>query len=494
MGRPAQRGQLEDDERRHAPGKAKAMAFATEEATRDDGSATSVQSGTVRTASEAQRPPVPAPAPANPLLSLQSRAGNRATVAALRQALGPEPALAGTAKPPSPSVQRGFFDFFKKKKTPTKGGTGTTGTGTTGTGTTGTGTTGTGTTGTGTTWTRGTKDNTTAPTGTATTTGGGLGFTLGSSRVTGTTTGGSTTTTAVLNSPDTATQTTGPQPPAPTKPLKTRVEEALTGTVTLRKVQDAYLGTPYSERQVLTTDAALMGKIKSSLPAEDWLRVIADLGVYASGGIVAHTSAKVADSKIREDLREYVGEAVKAGRSVEGQVVVLEGQDWLDAYYHEFPDELPRGGPTDEEPRTTAFTTSKPPKNVIVLNKDKGNPGTTVHEGMHLYQHNDLLTSCGMAFNEGVTELFTRKVTDPMGIARTNYDFNYDAMVKVRDAVGEEVLARAYFDGKVAELKNAFIKFRKGKGDNENEAATKWGRLVAHFRAKEWGKAKDLCK
>jgi len=116
---------------------------------------------------------------------------------------------------------------------------------------------------------------------------------------------------------------------------------------------------------------------------------------------------------------------------------VLTGQDWLDAYYHEFPREAPYGGPKDEEFKTNAFTTTRPPKNVIVLNKDKGNPGTTIHEGMHLYQNNALMSELGSPLNEGITEFFTRKVTTPMMIARGNYEDNYQAAVVLQQAVAK---------------------------------------------------------
>jgi hypothetical protein len=297
-------------------------------------------------------------------------------------------------------------------------------------------------------------------------------------------------------SPTTVPETSVPEtpPPSPTKSLLQQFTDALsTPPVTLGSVQSVYASATMGEREALWKDDTAMGKLKTALPKKDWVRVMADLGVYREGGTVAHTSAKVADDKIRDQFKDYVGEATKEGRSVVGQVLVLDGQDWLDAYYHEFPNELPRGGPTDTESRTNAFTTTKPPKNVIVLNKNKGNPGTSVHEGMHLYQHDGSMR-LGSKFYEGLTEYLTRQITVPMGIPRTNYERNYKGTMDVIAAVGAEVLTKAYFDGDVSKVKAAFVAFRKGKGDTQEVAEPKWEALLLAFKGDDYNQVKTLCQ
>jgi hypothetical protein len=251
------------------------------------------------------------------------------------------------------------------------------------------------------------------------------------------------------------------------------------------------MGTPFAERALLWKDNDVMTKAKTNLSTEDWLRFIADVGVYREGGTVAHTTAKVADDKIREKFADLVADAVANGKSVQGQVVVLEGEDWFKAYYHEFPNEAPRGGPTDEEPKTNAFTTTRPPKDVIVLNKNKGNAGTTIHEGMHLYQHDDCLT-LGSPFQEGLTEYLTRELTTPMSIPRTNYHSNYTTVVPVVAAAGEDVVRKAYFKGDVAGLRAALITYWKGRGADDAGAANKWTALLRAFNEKRWSDAKGL--
>ena len=67
----------------------------------------------------------------------------------------------------------------------------------------------------------------------------------------------------------------------------------------------------------------------------------------------------------------------------------------------------------------------------IIVHKDRGNPGTVVHEGMHLYQNDAVLNRCGNEFNEGITELLTRKVTDSLHILRDGYEDNLAAMAEL---------------------------------------------------------------
>jgi len=282
-------------------------------------------------------------------------------------------------------------------------------------------------------------------------------------------------------------------PKAPSTPaLKQLFAQAVVTATTLGNVQATYSLALGFQRRLLWQDDALMAKAKAALSAADYLRVMADLGVYRPDGTVAHATAKKADAEIQATFKDFVGDAVRAGKKVEGNVVVLTGQDWFDAYYHEFPGEAPRDGPTDEEPRTNAFTTTKPPVNVIVLNKDKGNPATTIHEGLHLYQHDAVLNACGTDFNEGVTELLTRQVSVPLGIARANYENQHGAMVEVATHLGMPKLKAAYFQGQVAELQAAFVAFRTGKGDSAAVAAGRWTTLLRYFREGRYDRAKEV--
>ncbi|MDQ6784410.1 MAG: hypothetical protein M3063_13415 [Actinomycetota bacterium] len=316
---------------------------------------------------------------------------------------------------------------------------------------------------------------------------------FGKKKVTaGATTGGGGTST-VASTPGTTTGTPVTGTPVPATPaVVTDFEKAVAKATTVTKLRAVYKKASPQERALIWQDAALMTKAKDALSTADWVQMMADLGVYRQGGTVAHATAKTADDKIRDTFKDYVAKAVKDKRAVQGSVAVLDGQDWFDAYYNEFPDEAPRGGPTDDEASTNAFTTTRPPKNVIVLNKDKGNPGTTIHEGMHLYQ-NDTSLKLGSAFQEGMTEYLTRQVTVPMGIARTNYDDEYEAVVKVVAAVGAEAVSKAYFKGSVKELRAAFVAFRITKGDKKADAAPKWDVLLTAFRDEAWDQVDTLC-
>ena len=287
--------------------------------------------------------------------------------------------------------------------------------------------------------------------------------------------------------------TAGTVTPPPDK-LLTAFGKAVAKKTTIKKVRAVYAKASMDDRKRIADDATLMARAKTNLSTPDWVRMMADVGVTRTGGTVAHKTGKQADTAIRDKFKDYVAKAVKAGKSAEGNVLVLSGQDWLDAYYNEFPDEAPHGGPSDEESVTNAFTTTKDPKNVIVLNKDKGNPGTTVHEGMHFYQNDKVIDACGRDFNEGLTELFTRQVTVPMGIVRDNYDDQYGAARQLQTALGgDKKLLAAYFQGDLSSLKKAFIAFRAGKGDNKKVAAASWDKLIGHFQADEYDQAKNMC-
>ncbi len=274
--------------------------------------------------------------------------------------------------------------------------------------------------------------------------------------------------------------------------LKAAFDAAVSAPTTIAAVRPSYERASLDDRKRIWQDDALMGKCRANLSDPDFTKLVVELGVMRTGGVVAHTSAKEADDAIRDKLKRHVGDAVKAGRAVQGSMAVLDGDDWVKSYYHEFPNELPRGGPTDDEPTTRAFTTTNPPVNVIIVHKDRGNPGTVVHEGMHLYQNDAVLNTCGNDFNEGITELLTRKVTGALGIERDGYENNLSAMRALKAAVGEGVLADAYFNGSVEALEDAFVAYRMAKGDDKAAAKRAWRALVDHFNNEHWRKAKGL--
>jgi hypothetical protein len=192
-----------------------------------------------------------------------------------------------------------------------------------------------------------------------------------------------------------------------------------------------------------------------------------------------HTKASKADEFIRDKLAVYVGEAVKAGKQIEGKVGVVSGADWDRAGEAHYGKAVWQGGKKDD---INGFVDAQ---GRVWIEANSGNAGTMIHEGIHKYSQ-DALINQSQPLNEGVTELFTRKVcaalTTP--ISRGNYASNYEASKKLADLVTEDVVAKAYFDGKMDDLKTAFI----GKG----KTADQWTKFLSKTGKEEWSAAEGI--
>jgi len=233
-----------------------------------------------------------------------------------------------------------------------------------------------------------------------------------------------------------------------------------------------------SQKDAAWKDDDLLNTAKSKLSEDDYLNLLPALGMFKPGETAedkkSHTRADKADKHIRNYLAPYVAEAVKAGRQVEGQVSVVDGDDWLTAYKREFGDD-------GEEDITNAFVDH--PDGRIWIHKNRGNAGTIIHEGIHKYSTGDFLRAVGFNFNEGITEYFTRVICAELDYRRGNYESNYKFAKEFVDYLGEDNVAKAYFDGDVQALKTLY----EDKGKN-------WDELILAVRAKEWADAKDMLK
>jgi hypothetical protein len=256
------------------------------------------------------------------------------------------------------------------------------------------------------------------------------------------------------------------------------------------------------QRRTLWSDDALMAKARVYLGGVEFMGLVASLGM-AHQGSVAHKSGTEVDTVIRTclgtgPLKPFIEAAVGKGRQAEGFVAILDNANWARVYESEFPSE-PVG--SDEELGTNAFTSTEQSDSPIVLNADRGNPGTAIHEGMHRYQDDAVLHSYGSEFNEALTEYFTRKVTEHPDVAidRDNYEDNLDwltdAFVPMLGAGAELLLAAAYYSGTIAPLKQAFVDFRKSEhGETGEEAEDAWTELLEDVQSEDWDDAKDACK
>ena len=242
------------------------------------------------------------------------------------------------------------------------------------------------------------------------------------------------------------------------------------------------------QKKVIWSDATLMNKAETAVGQIDFMALVAILGVNYSGS-VPHTTGAEADKVIRDQLGDYVAKAVKAGVKVEGQVAILDDTTWQKVYFTQFPSDT-----DEEEQQTNAFVAGKQASRPIILHKDRGNPGTAIHEGMHKYS-NLAVRDLSTGLNEGVTEYFTRIVTTPLKIDRDNYDDNYLLAKELVSLVGgQDKMADVYFDGKTNLLKKAFIDHRKTKGESQLDAESSWREFLESIENDDWDDATDMLK
>lgn len=245
-----------------------------------------------------------------------------------------------------------------------------------------------------------------------------------------------------------------------------------------------------TERKEVYADKTLMARIEKKLPVRQYISFLGYLrvveqpksGTLAEGGGAkgGHTTAKDADAIIQDKMQAYVAEAVRTGKRVSGQVAVVNDADFRKAYLDEY-------GPTDlDVDGCNAFVRTRGNDGLIVIHAERGNAGTTIHEGMHKYSEPLLQQHVGFDFNEGVTEVLTRQITDnlPTPIARGNYQNQYLIMTKLKNRVSFDTLAKAYFNAKYDELVAAF----KKSGKTEQQ----WADLIGHMKAKRFQDAYNL--
>ena len=273
-------------------------------------------------------------------------------------------------------------------------------------------------------------------------------------------------------------------PPMLLQTLKGKIEAALTGTVTLAALKTDILAAPQAQRDEVWKDAKLMSEADSKLGRDDYLTFVTLLrefepstGDLPEGG-KAHTSASDADELIQKTLSAYVGDAVKAGRKIEGMVAVVGDADWDRAGEAAYTKKIWQGG---KKGTINGFVDGK---GRVWIHHDRGNAGTMIHEACHKYS-SPAFIKLSWQVNEGVTEWFARKVYDELKPkkARLNYETNYQAVKVLIDLVGESTVAAAYFDGKIAELKKAV------EDKNKN-----WTEFVKQCDAKNWTAAKAALK
>jgi hypothetical protein len=239
-------------------------------------------------------------------------------------------------------------------------------------------------------------------------------------------------------------------------------------------LQAAVAGASQAERDTVWQDDELLATMRRQIPRDDYLGLLPKLRVLTPGkGEVTadrwgaydtQTLGPAVDQAIRTNLAHYVGSAVGAGRQVEGEMSVVGDADWNVAFKRQWT--KPELQPFIKT--ANAFVDVNQPQRHIWIHRDRGGPGTAIHEGFHKYSSSTLRDSMINAhkgggsdvsnLDEGLTEYFTRLTINlgGYGFPRSSYPSQFDAVTKLEAKVGEPVLARAFFDGDLPGLRVAF--------------------------------------
>lgn len=186
-----------------------------------------------------------------------------------------------------------------------------------------------------------------------------------------------------------------------------------------------------------------------------------DLALETEAKVRHKTGADVdAYLKASPFFKALVEAKFKGGTKAEGHVHIDTPAQFLAAWtaYAKARTNPDTGSPfTDDEakawePTVNAFRDGTE----IHVHQDRGEPATTIHESIHLFSDDAYKAAFGFNANEGTTELWTKKVCAEQKLARGDfYPNEHKSVKKLADKVGEDALAAAYFQGKVAELEAA---------------------------------------
>jgi hypothetical protein len=262
-------------------------------------------------------------------------------------------------------------------------------------------------------------------------------------------------------------------------------------------LQPFIMRAPRSERDLAWQDQALMKKAKRLMTLDDYLALLPALGMLvppttgvlprAQGKYTTHMSATEVDILIGKHLGGYVAEAKLAGRKAEGEISVVDDADWELAFERQWPGQKPS--------MASAFVDVDQPKRQIWLHKDRGDPGTAIHEGMHKYANNEIrnrqrdLYRKGMVqigrLDEGLTEYFTRLITPTLGLTRSSYPDEFDLASRLVAIVTEAVAARAYFDGEFDTFINTYL-------SKTGRSREHWDLLSQEFEQDRFDDAQDV--
>lgn len=249
-------------------------------------------------------------------------------------------------------------------------------------------------------------------------------------------------------------------------------------TPTMADLKPAISSASQADRDTIWSDSQMIAVLKSKLSAQDYLDLLVTLRAFQPGtpaeGGGAHTKPNVADTYIRDKLSVYVTDAARKGRKIEGLVAVVGGTDWDAAGIAHYGAHVWNGGKKD------AINGFVDGHGRVWIERNSGNAGTMIHEGLHKYSDGAFLNHFGFNANEGATEWFTRKIGGALNppITRGNYESNFLVIKKLVELVTEPVVAAAYFDGKLEELRRAVLDKSKA-----------WDTFKTEIKAGNWVEA-----
>jgi len=223
---------------------------------------------------------------------------------------------------------------------------------------------------------------------------------------------------------------------------------------------------------------------------------------------VKHTTGPQVDAYLDASpfFRDLVEDKVKGGTKAEGHVHIHDPDDFKTvcvAYYMSRLNSATGTTFTKEEAEeATATTNAYRDGTEIHLHQDRGEPGTAIHESMHLFCDTAIRDQGGYNLNEGCTEYFAKKLCKEQKIKRGDfYPDQYRAVVRLCDLVGEDLITNAYFKGDIDSLRTAvdtkagtgaYHKVREFFGGEKKGGTGTFDTWVGHIKAGEYDEAKEL--
>lgn len=267
------------------------------------------------------------------------------------------------------------------------------------------------------------------------------------------------------------------------------------------------------ERATVSQDKKLMKRGRTFVGENEYFSLLAAVGTYnlpskkarKSGDAPVHMDGREADGFIRKNmgaighLKTFIDTAVDAGKQADGFVAVLDSKQWDSTYETQFDDE--KVG-TSDELTTNAYIANENVDRPAMIHQDRGTRSTAIHESMHRYSDLAVLNTYGFRLNEGITEYFTRLITDKDGnpVAgkpsnRDNYQSNWEFVCALLTMLGkgaaaqQTTLAEIYFSGKSDLMKTNFESGCKIGGLDDLDTANRWTDFVAAVKGGKWSDA-----